>query len=146
MPETFYCEIVDIKGIGVSVQKLITLTGGTDSINQETFDSARRAATAQVNGFAMNRYSGKIPFNPVPDAIRTTAAILTVYYLYPRASVPKEISDAYSEQVSILKMLSNGTFKLEQDDTPVSEDSVQFTDKKPEDRAFHPVNMQGYFP
>jgi phage gp36-like protein len=146
MPETFYCEIADLKGVGVSEQKLIQLTNGTDYINQDIFDTARRSATAQVNGFAMTRYSGKIPFNPVPDAIRTIAAILTAYYLYPRSSVPKEIADAYKEQISILKMLANGTFKLEQDDTPVTEDSVQFTNKKPEDRAFHLDNMPGYLP
>jgi phage gp36-like protein len=122
------------------------LTNGTNEINQEVFDTALRSATATVNGFAMNKYSAKIPFNPVPDAIRTIAAILTAYYLYPRSSVPKEIAEAYSEQMSLLKMLSNGTFKLEQDDTPMSEDSVQFTDKKPEDRYFHLTNMPGYLP
>jgi phage gp36-like protein len=146
MPETYYCEVADMKGVGISEQKLIQLTNGTDAIDQEVFDSARRSATAQINGFAMNRYTGKIPFNPVPDAIRTIAAILTAYYLYPRSSVPEEIQKAYEDQISLLKMLSNGTFKLEQDDTPVTEDTVQFTNKKPEDRAFHLDNMPGYLP
>jgi phage gp36-like protein len=127
MPETFYCEVEDLKGVGVSEQKLIHLTNGTDSINQEIFDSARRSATAQVNGFAMNRYSAK-------------------YYLYPMSSVPEEIQKAYDNQITLLKMLSNGTFKLEQDDTPVQEDSVQFTNKKPENRFFHLTNMPGYLP
>lgn len=146
MPETFYCDVPDMKGVGVSEQKLIQLTGGTDTIDQEVFDTARRSAMAQVNGFAMNRYSEKIPFNPVPDAIRTIAAILTTYYLYPRASVPEEIERAYDKQVALLKMMSDGTFDPEQEGTPVQEDSVQFTNKKPEDRAFHPDNMPGYFP
>jgi phage gp36-like protein len=94
----------------------------------------------------MTRYSAKIPFNPVPHAIRTIAAILTAYYLYPMSSVPEEIQKAYDNQITLLKMLSNGTFKLEQDDTPVQEDSVQFTNKKPENRFFHLTNMPGYLP
>lgn len=146
MPEIFYCDILDMKGVGISEQKLIQLTNGSDAVDQETFDSARRSATAQINGFAMNKYSEKIPFQPVPDAIRTIAAILTAYYLYPRSSVPEEIENAYDKQVTLLKMLSDGTFKLEQDNTPVQEDSVQFTNKKPEDRAFHLDNMSGYLP
>ncbi len=149
MPETFYCELQDVIGVGVSMEKLIQLTDDnkTGQYNQEIFDTCRRAADSQINGFAMVKYSEKIPFNPVPTAIRTIATILTKYYLYfRRSAIDEKLQEAYDNQVSLLKMLSAGTFKLEQESTPVTEDTVLFTDKKPEDRYFHIDNMSGYLP
>ena len=151
MAETFYCELADVKGIGLpeaTIIKLAAETGHTTGVlNQANFDSCRKSARALIDSFCLANYQAKIPFNPVPETVGTIAASLTKYFLYRRKNaLTKELQTDYDNQVSLLKMISKGTIKLYAETGPVSEDTIQFTDKEPEDRAFHISNLQGYLP
>jgi phage gp36-like protein len=152
MSEVFYCTLDDVKGVGVSEKKIIRLAAedGDKSgiLDQANFDACRRSARSIIDSFCMSKYQVKIPFSPVPTTIITIAALLTKYRLYSRKeAITKTIQEEYDNQIDLLKMISKGTMKLFEDTTgPVSEDSVDFTDKDPTDRKFHPDNIPGYLP
>jgi phage gp36-like protein len=151
MSEVFYCTLADVKGVGVSEKKIIHLAAedGDKSgiIDQGNFDACRRSARSVIDSFCMSKYQAKIPFSPVPTIIITIAAKLTKFWLYSRKdAISKTIQTTYDKQIALLEKISKGTMKLYEDTTgPVSQDSVDFTDKDPTDRAFHPDNIQGYF-
>lgn len=152
MAETFYCELSDLKAVGVSEAKIIKLAAEDKDtsgiLNQENFDGCRRSARTMIDGYCMSRYQSKIPFQPVPELIVTIATLLTKFYLYSRKNqVDKQLQKSYDDQILLLKGIAKGVPKLFEDTTGVvSEDSVLFTEKKPEDRAFHPSNIPGYLP
>jgi phage gp36-like protein len=145
MAEIFYCQLADVIEQGVSEGKIIKLTDGDGAVDMDIFNGCRRAAASEVDGYAMVKYSDRIPFQPVPPAIVTIAAILTKYYLYQRKnSVDESLEKLYQQQVDKLKRLAAGTFKIAQDNVEVKSDGVNFTNKTPTDRAFHPDNIAGY--
>jgi phage gp36-like protein len=145
MAEIFYCELADVIEQGVSEEKIIKLTDGDGAVNQDIFDGCRRAATSEIEGYAMVKYSDRVPFQPVPPAIVTIAAILCKYYLYQRkGNVGEQLEKLYLQQVDKLKRLAAGTFKIAQDNVEIKADGIKFTNNKPTDRKFHPVNMEGY--
>lgn len=152
MAEIFYCTLDDVKGVGVSEKKIIQLAaedGDTSGVlNQANFDSCRKSAAAIINGYCLARYQAKIPFSPVPEILTTIATQLTKYFLYGRKNaVTDQMEKDYAAQIKMLEGISKGVPKLFEDTTGVvSEDSVQFTEKKPEDRAFHPSNIPGWLP
>jgi phage gp36-like protein len=99
-----------------------------------------------INGFVANRYAGALPLQTVPPQLVTIATLLTKYFLYElKSAVDEKIQKMYDNQVSLLKQISNGTFKLLELETtaPVRNDGVQFTNKTPADRVF--ASPEGYF-
>ena len=149
--DVFYCTLEDLTGAGIPEADIITLAAekGDKSgvLDEANFDACRRAARGVIDGFAMMRYSSMIPFSPVPEAIKTIAICLTKYQLYSRKnSITNTLQTEYDNQISILKSISNGTFKLFGESAPVQKDSIAFTDVAPEDRKFHSSKITGYLP
>jgi len=147
MADLFYCDLQDVLNTGLTNPLLIQLTNDTkaEEVNEECFDGCRKAAMELINSFAMAAYSGRIPFNPVPETVRTIAASLTKYFLYQRKNgVDDKIQKLYDSQVGLLKMIANGTIKLLAEAQQVTQDGISFTAKSPEDRVSHPDNLTGY--
>lgn len=144
-PEVFYCELADIP---LDQDKIISLCAekdDSDILNQENFDGCRRDARSLIDGYAMTRYSKMIPFNPIPAIVKKIAKSLSKYFLYGRKNqVDEDLRKEYDAQIELLEGIQDGTIKLEQDDQPVAEDSIQFTKKTDEDRVF--FNLPGYMP
>jgi phage gp36-like protein len=132
MPEIFYCELDDVKGTGVTEEKIIKLSQekGDQSgvLNQENFDSCRESARSLIDSFCTSKYSRKLPFSPAPEVITLIASQLTKFFLYSRQNaLTDDIQKIYDNQIKLLEKVSKGTIKLFEDTTGVvSEDSIQF--------------------
>ena len=144
----FYCELTDVIGTGVSEQNLIDMTndGEATAVDQDVFDACRVSATSMIDSFAAVLYSEEIPFTPVPPSLVTIAAQLTKYFLYSRNdAVSEAMETVYEQQMSILKLLAAGKFRITGvSGNKVKKDTILFSKKSPGDRAFAPGKMGGY--
>lgn len=133
-----YCDVDDLIS-ATSEQDLIQLTDdeGSGAYNASRINDAITSAQAEIDGYCMVRYSGQIPFDPVPDLVKSLCVEIAIYNLYKRRkAVDDEIKDRYEKAVATLDKISRGTVKLLADDEKVGEDGVTFTNKSSDDRAF----------
>jgi phage gp36-like protein len=140
-----YCVIADL----VQAFTAKKLTQLTDDASAGTYDSAVlnaeiQAAQDEIDGYVRTRYSASLPFTVVPGILKTLCIDIAIYRIHKRRGrIPEEIINAYDKALKKLEGISKGTIDLGTDaGGAVSEDSVTFTSKTPEDRVFR--EPEGY--
>jgi phage gp36-like protein len=106
-----YCTQADLEKL-VPVQELAELT--TESGGQpesEVVEVCLARAAAEIDAYLAGRYV--VPFNPVPERVKSLAVDLAIYHLYSRRGVMPEIREKnYQKALACLRELAGGQARL----------------------------------
>ena len=112
-------------------------------------EAAITGSSSEVNGYCMTRYSDQFPWDPVPELVQQLTLDVFKYRAYSRrGNIDESIATLYKNAEKKLEKIQNGTIKLEfeneetQENGPVPENSIRFSNKTPADRVFR--NPAGY--
>lgn len=133
-----YCVIADLVS-AFTAKKLIQLTddAGSGAYDSAILNAEIANSQVEIDGYCRKRYSESMPFVTVPEMLKPLCIDIAIYRIHKRRGrIPQEIVDAYDKAVKKLIDISKGVIDLGTSVGSVSEDSVSFTDKVPEDRIF----------
>ncbi|MCK4763195.1 MAG: DUF1320 family protein [Candidatus Aminicenantes bacterium] len=99
----------------MSQQVLISLTDGSAEVNQEIVDAVIKTATGYVNGFCLGEYSTSMPWNPVPDIVRSLTLTVFEFQIKTRGGrgADETVQLKYKEANKTLQLLAGGKIKIE---------------------------------
>lgn len=115
-----YCTLADIRKF-IANKTLIKLT---DEVNQRVviqgdIDAAITMADSEIDGWLNKRYT--VPFDPVPELIKTFSIHLAIYYLYlnstekmpgTRKMLYEQIASGSKQKPGKLKMIADGDMDI----------------------------------
>jgi len=106
---SYYCRQADISG-EIQPQDLIALcddnqTGSMDAAAVAVLQQVIANASGYVDSKVANIYGAQIPFNPVPNSVKSMAVTITCYRLYRRRETPDEKNKFYRDWVDVKEFL-----------------------------------------
>lgn len=111
-----YHELAELHPGRVSEAELVQLTN--DEVNgttivSDTWSDCATDADAEIDGYIGHRYA--LPLGSVPPLVRRLSMDITLYFLFRRRypdGVPEGRTATYTQAVSLLKRISDGTVTL----------------------------------
>ncbi len=139
-----YCTQADIEKL-VPVHELAELT--TESGSQpdsEVVQACLARAAAEIDAYLAGRYV--VPFNPVPDRVKSLAVDLAIYHLYSRRAVMPEIREKnYQKALAFLREVADGQARLLVDgQEAVRFDSLNTTASQAAGRVFSRAALRDF--
>ncbi len=107
-----YCTLNDIeKCLDPSVLVYVTDDAGTGVVDEDKVTEAISKAGAEVESYCRASYT--VPFDPVPDLIRSLTCDIAVYNLFARrgfreGTADVAVKDRYKNAIDRLKDISRG--------------------------------------
>ncbi len=140
-----YCTLDDIKK-AITSETLTELTDdeGFGEINADRAANAIRQASAVIDAYCGSRYN--VPFAEVPNIVRKICIDISIYNLYSRVSLdkemPKTIQDRHIGAISLLRDISKGIVSIGASPQPASIDGS--VEARSSDRVFDRKTMESF--
>lgn len=137
-----YCTLDDLMS-ACSEKTLRELTddAAAGAIDTDIVADAIAGASGEVDAYCQGRYAAALPFSPVPPIILGLTVDIALYRLRKRRQRMTDVDrKSYEDAVRTLERIASGSVQLGV--STVSEDTISFTAKRPEDRIFR--NPLGY--
>ncbi len=131
------------KRLDPQVLRAITDDDGDGLADEAVVAAAIADADALIESYLRARYA--VPFNPVPETVRSISASVAVYFLLTRRSeiVPAEHLRRYEAVVRLLDRLARGEVALDAVQTEASSHLPQ-SSANGEDRVFDAESLDDF--
>ena len=139
-----YCTQSDLeKRLDPQLVRALSDDDGDGLADEAVVNAAIADADALVDTYMQARYV--VPFDPVPDALRSISAALAIYFLLTRRReiVPAEHQKRYESAVQLLDRLARGEVALGAAQTSSSPHMPHAT-RPDDDRTFDDESLENY--